>query len=97
MEQSPPRSYEIGHYTFQAILYPDGRIAFQYLDMTFGAYYYSAKGTIGIESATGTDGVEVLYDTMGYMQSGLAIEIAPSVGWLSVGPSAGELAPPARA
>jgi PKD repeat protein len=88
-----PRSYEIGHYTFQAILYPDGRIAFQYLDMTFGAYYYSAKGTIGIESATGTDGVEVLYDTMGYMQSGLAIEIAPSVGWLSVGPSAGELAP----
>ena len=88
-----PRSYEIGHYTFQAILYPDGRIAFQYLDMTFGAYYYSAKGTIGIENATGIDGVEVLYDTMGYMQNGLAIEIAPSGGWLSVGPSAGELAP----
>jgi hypothetical protein len=64
-----PRSYETGQYTFQAILYPDGRIVCQYLDMTFGSYYYSTKGTIGIENATGTDGVEVIYDTLGCVQA----------------------------
>ncbi len=88
-----PRDYDNGQYTFQAILYPDGRIVCQYLNMEFSHHHYSGKGTIGIENATGTDGLEVLCDTRDYMTNNLAIEIKPQRGWLWNWPEQGELAP----
>lgn len=45
-----------GVYTFEAVLYPNGNIRFQY--KTMQQYYCSASG---IENATGTDGL-VVYD-----------------------------------
>ncbi len=86
-----PRYPESGEYTFQAILYPDGKIVYQYLDMRFISSY-KGKGTIGIENATGTDGLEVLNNREGYMRNGLAIEIKP-VSWMSIAPAQGEVAP----
>ncbi len=87
-----PRYYNNGQYTFQAILYPDGGIVYQYLDMQFASATYAKDGTIGIENATGTDGLQVLHNTEGYMHNNLAIRIKP-ISWMSVWPTEGELAP----
>ncbi len=87
-----PRYYNNGQYTFQAILYPDGGIVYQYLNMQFASATYERDGTIGVENATGTDGLEVLYNTAGYMHNNLAIRIKP-ISWMSVTPTEGELAP----
>ncbi len=86
-----PRYYTNGQYTFEAILYPDGTIIYQYLDMQFSSPYDS-DGTIGIENAGGTDGLQVLYNTAGYMHNNLAIRFKP-VAWLSVWPQDGTLDP----
>ena len=80
-----PRYYNYGSYTFQAILYPDGSITYQYKEMIFDSPSYAADGTIGIENAAGTDGLQILYNTAGYMEDGLAIKIYP-YQWLSVNP-----------
>ncbi|MGI6540477.1 MAG: PKD domain-containing protein [Bacillota bacterium] len=87
-----PRYYNNGQYTFQAILYPNGTIVYQYLNMQFASATYEKDGTIGIENATGTDGLQVLYNTPGYMHNNLAIRIKP-ISWMSVEPTEGELAP----
>ncbi|HPU62227.1 MAG TPA: PKD domain-containing protein [Bacillota bacterium] len=87
-----PRYYNTGLYTFQAILYPDGGILYQYRDMQFGSTTYAADGTIGIENATGTEGLQVLHNTAGYMHNNLAIKIEP-VSWMEVVPTTGQLEP----
>ncbi len=87
-----PRYSNNGQYTFQAILYPNGTIVYQYLNMQFASATYEKDGTIGIENATGTDGLQVLYNTPGYMHNNLAIRIKP-ISWMSVEPTEGELAP----
>ena len=86
-----PRYSNNGQYTFEAILYPNGTIEYQYLDMQFSGSYGS-RGTIGIENATGTDGLQVLYNTAGYMKNGLAIRFKP-ISWLAVIPTDGMLMP----
>ncbi len=45
-------------YTFQAILYPNGTIVFQYLEMIGDL----TSATVGIENTTGTDGLQVVYN-----------------------------------
>ena len=60
--------------------------------MQFASATYERDGTIGVENATGTDGLEVLYNTAGYMHNNLAIRIKP-ISWMSVTPTEGELAP----
>ncbi len=86
-----PRYRLQGSYTFEAILYPDGTIVYQYLDMQFGGNYAS-KGTIGIENAEGTDGLQVLYNTAGYVHDGLAIKFQ-KFQWLDIEPKEGRLEP----
>ena len=81
-----------GSYTFQAILYPDGRIVYQYLDIRFESNLYAKRGTIGIENATGTDGLKVLHNKAGYVHDGLAIEFVPFY-WLEVEPGEATLQP----
>ncbi len=56
--QAVPGRTDSGDYTFQAILYPDGTIIFQYLEMTADV----TGATVGIENATGTDGLQVVYN-----------------------------------
>ncbi|BAS27042.1 PKD domain-containing protein [Limnochorda pilosa] len=86
-----PRYRENGSYTFEAILYPDGRIVYQYQEMVF-AGSYEASATVGIENAGGTDGLEVLFNAAGYVHDGLAILFYP-YQWLRVAPAEGTVAP----
>ena len=80
-----PRYYQNGSYTFQAMLYADGTIVYQYKDMEFTPGYIN-QGTIGIENADGSDGLEVLYNQAGYVHDGLAIQFNLFT-WLTVEPS----------
>ena len=76
-----------GTNTFQAILYADGRVLFQYESMGSGS------ATVGVESPDGADGLQVAYNTA-YAVDGLAVLIAPPATWIAdASPSAGTLAP----
>lgn len=76
------------HLTFQVILYPNGRIVYQYLTMT-GTLN---SATIGIQNAAKTDGLMVSYNT-DYVQAGLAVEFNPPFIWPQVTPSSGTIPP----
>ncbi|MGI6692860.1 MAG: hypothetical protein ACOX46_03560 [Limnochordia bacterium] len=49
--------------------------------MIFDSPSYAADGTIGIENAAGTDGLQILYNTAGYMEDGLGHQdLSPTSG-----------------
>ncbi len=73
--------------TFQAILYSDGRIVFQYETISD-----ALSVTVGIENADGTDGLEVVANA-DYLTSGMAIEFAFEEPWFFVTPSSGTVLP----
>ena len=77
-----------GDYTFQAILYPNGTIVYQFLEMTGDLN----SATVGIENADGTDGLQVVYNAP-YIEDGLAIGFAPIGTILRVNPTSGYLVP----
>ena len=77
-----------GEYTFQAILYPNGTIVFQYLEM-IGEL---TSATVGIENATGTDGLQAVYNAP-YIEDGLAIGFAPVGSIIKVNPTSGYIVP----
>ncbi|MCC7355001.1 MAG: S8 family serine peptidase, partial [Anaerolineae bacterium] len=64
-----------GPYTFQAILRADGSITYQYLDMNPPLN----EATIGIQNATGTEGLTVASNRP-YVHDNLAIRFAPPAG-----------------
>lgn len=70
--ESVPHYYNEGAYTFQVILNANGNILYQYNSLN--GVLNSA--TIGLENATGTDGVQVAYDEP-YAQDGLAVLFTP--------------------
>jgi len=63
-----------GNYTFETILYPNGDIEFMYQDITPGTV---ESATVGIENATGTNGLQVTYNGSGPIEpaSGIGIRI----------------------
>ncbi|MDD5089250.1 MAG: carboxypeptidase regulatory-like domain-containing protein, partial [bacterium] len=69
--------------TFQAILYQNGRIVFQYLTLTGTV----TSCTVGIEDAAGTVGLPVVYNAA-YLADNLAIEFSTTPQWLTFGGSA---------
>jgi subtilisin family serine protease len=75
------------HLTFQAILYPNGRIVFQYATMTG----FLTSATIGIQNAARNDGLQVVFNAA-YMHDDLAIEFRPPKDFLSVSPARGTIA-----
>ena len=81
--------YRIANYTddlnFQIILYPSGKIVYQYLSMSSGTLN---SATIGQQNATKTDGLTIVHNA-GYMHDGLAIEIASTPEWLTLSPTTG--------
>ncbi len=77
-----------GHYTFQAILHPNGKIVYQYQSMTQNL----TSCTIGIENADASDGLQVVYNSE-YVHDGLAVRISTAPTWLVVTPEAGILLP----
>jgi hypothetical protein len=78
-----------GSLTFQAVLYPSGKIEYNYGTMNPGSDALNLS-TIGIEDNAGTDGLQVVYDA-DYMHSNLSIWFLR--GWLLASPSIGTIAP----
>ncbi len=76
-----------GPHTFEVILYPSGRILYQYLRMgpTNGA-------TIGLQDATGGDGLTVAFNTA-YIHDRLAVQFKAFPQWLSADTTRHTLAP----
>ncbi|HEY3174122.1 MAG TPA: S8 family serine peptidase [Candidatus Polarisedimenticolia bacterium] len=76
------------HLTFQAILYPSGKIVFQYLTVNG----LLTSSTIGMQNATKNDGLTVVYNSA-YIHANLAVEFRSPQDFLSVSPSGGTLPP----
>ncbi len=76
-----------GPYTFQVLLYPSGKIVYQYLTMGIP----SDGCTVGIQNADGTDGLQVAFNTA-YVHDGLAIKIQSVPQWITVSPASGSIA-----
>ncbi|HEY6572887.1 MAG TPA: choice-of-anchor D domain-containing protein, partial [Candidatus Eisenbacteria bacterium] len=74
-------------YTFQVILYPTGRIVYQYLSMQ-GTRLNEA--TIGIQNATRDDGLTVVHNAA-YMHDNLAIEFRTTPDWMTATPTSGTI------
>jgi subtilisin family serine protease len=75
--------------TFQAILNADDTIVYQYKTMT-GTLN---SATIGIENATGTDGLQTVFNAA-YVHNSLAVLLSfvpPPDPWLSIAPESGAL------
>lgn len=71
-------------YTFQIVLFADGRIQFRYKSMA--GLLNSA--TIGIQDSNHAVGLQVAYDTV-YVENGMAVEINPRSSFLIVNPANG--------
>ena len=65
-------------FTFEIILYPNGKIVYQYLTMTGSAANLSSA-TIGQQNADGTDGLQIVYNAA-YVHNNLAIMISAAAG-----------------
>jgi subtilisin family serine protease len=84
-----PRLGSGGPYTFEVILYPTGKILFQYLSMAGDRL---DEATIGIQNADGTDGLQVVYNA-DYVHDGLAIMFSAVPEWLTISPESGTVPP----
>jgi hypothetical protein len=75
--------------TFQIILNADGSIVTQYKSLS-----NMTSCTVGIENATGTDGLNVVFNAA-YLHDTLAVrfDTVPPVSWLTVAPEAGTVPP----
>jgi subtilisin family serine protease len=85
-----PHYFYGGPYTFEAILYPDGEMLFQYLSMVSRL----DEATIGIENADASIGLQVVYDAP-YVHNNLAvlITLTPPIQWITVSPTSGSVDP----
>jgi len=72
-----------GSHTFQAVLHESGRIVVQFSTMS-GAYAYGNSATIGIEDATGYEGVPYAYNEAGSAAAGKAVAFE----WMAGSPDA---------
>jgi hypothetical protein len=68
-----------GIYTFQAILYPNGKMLFQYKDVS-GT---TDSVTIGLQNADATDALQISYNA-NYVHNELAIEIKRVIEWVNI-------------
>ncbi len=84
-----PRYGTTYYYSFEVILYPNGTILYQYLTMP-GTRLNEA--TIGIQNATKTDGLTVVYNAP-YVHDNLAVRFSAAPEWLTVNPTQGTVPP----
>lgn len=67
-----------GVYTFEAILYPNGEVLYQYQSLSGDLN----TCTVGIENAAGTDGLQIVYNAA-YLTNNLAVKISAVPPWLT--------------
>lgn len=79
-------STSTGVYTFEVILYPNGTIEYQYLNLTGEV----ASNTIGIQNGDGSIGLPVVFNAA-YVHNNLKIRIARKPDWFTISPAAGTL------
>lgn len=77
-----------GPYTFEVILYPNGRILYQYLSMGMPV----DGSTVGIQNADKSMGLEIAFNTS-YVHDSLATLIYKGVDWLEFSPISGTIPP----
>jgi subtilisin family serine protease len=82
-----PPSGPGGPYTFQVILYPNGKIVYQYLSIPL----LPNSCTIGIQNASRTIALQAVFND-NYVHDNLAIQIQRTADWLSVTPTGGTIA-----
>ncbi|MBS1519060.1 MAG: hypothetical protein JSS91_13315 [Bacteroidetes bacterium] len=75
-----------GPYTFEVIIYSDGRIFFQY--QTINTPNNSA--TVGIENSTGTIATQLVYNNT-YVHNSLAVRLEKGIPWVDESPTSGSL------
>ncbi len=63
-----------GNYSFEAILYKNGNIKFQY---KAGGWVFTELGTIGVENEDATDGLQLAHKQE-FFKDGLAVSIIPA-------------------
>jgi hypothetical protein len=80
-----------GDLYFEVILYPGGRIFFEYGTIDGGTRGL-AELTIGMENSTGTDGLQVTFDAL-YLHSDMAILFRPPAHWLGLSLRNGSIMP----
>jgi hypothetical protein len=80
-----------GSLTFEAILYPSGQMMFQY-DVMDPGNDNLYENTVGIENVTGTDGLEIVYNSV-YVHDYLAVRIYTPISWLYSDIHSGVLSP----
>jgi hypothetical protein len=87
------RMYRIGNYTddinFEIILYPDGKIVYQYETLVLSD---DDSHTIGIQNETRDDGLTVVFNDL-YLHEEMAIEFSSGPTWLTVSPISGVIPP----
>ncbi len=76
-------------YTFEVMIYNDGRVFYQYLNMTASLLN---SCTIGNENTGGTTGLQVVFNSA-YLHDNLAIKIEKGLAWLDENPSTGTITP----
>jgi hypothetical protein len=74
-----------GPYTYEILLYPNGTIEYQYLDMQSTRIN---EATIGVQNSDGTDGLQVVFDA-NYVHNGLKIKISRIPDWMTVSRGSG--------
>lgn len=78
-----------GPYTFEIIIYNDGRVFYQYQNITSP----NNSNTIGFENSTGTDGLQIVFNNT-YVHNNLAVKIEKGgLPWVSETPTSGSVAP----
>ncbi|MBC8256283.1 MAG: PepSY domain-containing protein [Candidatus Marinimicrobia bacterium] len=78
-------NFEDSYYDFQFVLYSDGKI-----DLNYNTLTGSHTATIGIQDASGTNGLEVAFD-QAYLHDGLSLKFSQGPEWISVTPPTGQV------
>lgn len=76
--QSLQRASSSGSLTFQAVLYPDGRIELRYKTLNG----FKNLCSVGIQNGDKTVGLQVVYDAY-YLTAGMSVEIKPQANFLA--------------
>lgn len=72
-------------YTMEIILYSNGKIIYQYMEMGGDR---QDESTIGIENGDGTDGLQVVYNAY-YVHDNMAIRFSAAPSWIVYDPQSG--------